>query len=71
MLQLEEEKKEPQSAPINRQMTTAEFAVVWLFYNQNITHALNPDTLTIYSVHSLLLKVVKGLGINLTKLLQV
>lgn len=27
MLQLEEEKKEPQSAPINRQMTTAEFAV--------------------------------------------
>ncbi|CAH3194502.1 unnamed protein product, partial [Porites evermanni] len=27
MMQLEEEKKEPQSAPINRQMTTAEFAV--------------------------------------------
>ena len=34
-------------------------------------HALNPDTLTIYSVHSLLLKVAKGLGVNLTKLLQV
>ena len=31
MLQLEEEKKEPQSAPSNRQMTTAVFAVVWLF----------------------------------------
>ena len=34
-------------------------------------HAVNPDTLTIYSVHSLLLTVTKGLGINLTKRLQV
>lgn len=31
LLQMQEERKEPQSTPSNRQMTTAEFAVVCLF----------------------------------------